>query len=1162
MTRYRLRPLLGPLAQPQAGRALRLDASSPVARPSAMLLVIALITMLFGVAFSTFLPSQSAQAANTGCGYANTSANNGQNARTICWFDFTNFNETVARTTAGQPTTITLEGGYVATFAIKVRNVSGTPPLSIEVRQTPLETRFAFGTDAYRGVPGNNALYSRFANGVVQAGVLTFDNIQVRDPSGALVTGFSFVAADVEDNVSGESFVWNSDKPLDRLETLAPNGQWGCKNPVGIGTTQISCAGTGAGATTIAGGKSTALLVSAAAPSTFSTTWRTAARSGIGVGIQTAKVTLNKTVASRVGTNDSFDLRVTSPEGSALGSATTGTTNTATTGEVTVLPRTDGRQFTLSEVATAGGTTNLSFYNQAWVCVNAATGSTTTLPGAASGTSAAISPQIGDDIRCTITNTAKPASVSLVKRAGTPVDVNGDGLVDAGDTIQYSFDVQNTGPLPLNSISVADAKAGAVTCPTTTLAPNASVTCQAAAVYTITAADVSAGSVVNTATASGTPPGSTTPVKSPPSSTTTVTTAPAPSLTVDKSASPDNAASFTVGRQITYSFVVKNTGNVPLNDVKVTEESFTGSGTMSNAVCPSTSLAVGASETCTASYTVTQADVDKGSLTNTAKSTGTPPGGTPVNSPPDTVVVPAPNSPSISVVKSADPTSITAAGAAIRYSFTATNTGNVTLTNVSITEGAFSGSGTLSAVTCPAGAASLAPGASVVCTADYTATQADVDAGRITNTATASGRPPTGNPVTSDPSSAVVTAQANPSLAVVKSADPSSIAKAGDAVAYSFVVTNTGNVTMTDVTVAETAFSGTGTAPAVTCPAGAASLAPGASVTCTASYVATQADVDAGSITNTATSTGTPPDGTPVTSPPSSAVVTANPAPGLTMVKSADPAQAGKVGDTITYSFVFTNTGNVTMTNITVNEGEFTGTGTLGEVSYPTRTLAPGESTTATASYVLTQADVDAGKVTNTATGSGTPPTGPSTDTPPSTSTVTIDPNPSLAVVKSADPSSIAKAGDAVAYSFVVTNTGNVTMTDVTVAETAFSGTGTAPAVTCPAGAASLAPGASVTCTASYVATQADVDAGSITNTATSTGTPPDGTPVTSPPSSAVVTANPAPGLTMVKSADPAQAGKVGDTITYSFVFTNTGNVTMTNITVNEGEVHGDRHVG
>ena len=89
-------------------------------------------------------------------------------------------------------------------------------------------------------------------------------------------------------------------------------------------------------------------------------------------------------------------------------------------------------------------------------------------------------------------------------------------------------------------------------------------------------------------------------------------------------------------------------------------------------------------------------------------------------------------------------------------------------------------------------------------------------------------------------------------------------------ITYSFLVTNTGNVTVTSIEVAETDFTGSGPFPPVSCPAGAISLAPTEQVTCTAKYTVTQADGDAGGITNTATASGAPAQGgDKITSAPS-----------------------------------------------------------------------------------------------------------------------------------------------------------------------------------------------------------------------------------------------------------------------------------------------------
>ncbi|PJI54115.1 hypothetical protein CTI14_19490 [Methylobacterium radiotolerans] len=56
-----------------------------------------------------------------------------------------------------------------------------------------------------------------------------------------------------------------------------------------------------------------------------------------------------------------------------------------------------------------------------------------------------------------------------------------------------------------------------------------------------------------------------------------------------------------------------------------------------------------------------------------------------------------------------------------------------------------------------------------------------------------------------------------------------------------------------------------------------------------------------------------------------------------------------------------------------------------------------------------------------------------------------VEPSPGLSVVKSSDRSTITAAGQTITYSFLITNTGNVTIADVTVEETGFTGTGTAP---------------------------------------------------------------------------------------------------------------------
>ena len=143
--------------------------------------------------------------------------------------------------------------------------------------------------------------------------------------------------------------------------------------------------------------------------------------------------------------------------------------------------------------------------------------------------------------------------------------------------------------------------------------------------------------------------------------------------------------------------------------------------------------------------------------------------------------------PGASLTKTATPNSGVVGGDVINYTFDGTNNGTVTLHSVGVTD-PMPG---LSAVTCvPAAPATLGPNATISCTANYTVTQADIDAGSFTNTATIAGDDPSNNP-TSTSASATVNAATNASIALTKTPSPAKNMVSGDTVTYTFGVTNT-----------------------------------------------------------------------------------------------------------------------------------------------------------------------------------------------------------------------------------------------------------------------------------------------------------------------------------------------------------------------------------
>ena len=739
----------------------------------------------------------------------------------------------------------------------------------------------------------------------------------------------------------------------------------------------------------------------------------------------------------------------------------------------------------------------------------------------------------------TVTITVYSASLALTKKADNALAVN-----KAGDIIQYTLEVENTGTSTLTNIVVNDAgaDAGSITPATiATLAAGAKAT--VTATHTLTQAEVNSGSFSNQASAKGKDPKgndiddekSDDPTTAEPNDPTVVTIIAAPSITLVKTSvlsSNDNT--------IAYTFVITNTGNVTLSNLVLSDTKLGINRTLTGTLAP------GASRTETETYTVTQADKDAGSVSNSADVHAKSPTGADVTDKSGTTatndtptVTPIAAQPKITLVKSGV---LSSDGNTIAYTFVITNTGNVTLNNIVLRDTKLGLSRTLTGV-------SLAPGASSIQTVTYTLTQADKDAGTVSNTADVHAKDPSGTDVTdksgtdnTNDTPTVTPSPADPKIALLKTGVLSSD---GNTITYTFAITNMGNVTLNNIVLTDVKL---GLNRALT----GVSLVPGQIQYETATYTVTQAEKDAGTVSNTADVHAKDSSNTDVTDKsgttnsndtPTSVTVPAQPK--ITLVKSG---VLSSDGNTIAYTFIITNTGNVTLNNIVLTDAKLALNRTLTGVS-----LALGASTTETATYNLTQADKDAGKVTNTAEVNAKDPSNTNVkdvsgnDATNDTPTETLVPeNPGITLVKSGV---LSTDGNNIAYSFVITNTGNVTLNNIVLTDTKLALNRTLSGV-------SLAPSASTTETVTYSLTQADKDAGSVSNTADVYAKTPANANVTdksgtnSGNNTPTVTPVPAqPAITLVKTG---VLSANGNTITYTFTIANTGNVTLNNIVLTD----------
>ena len=377
----------------------------------------------------------------------------------------------------------------------------------------------------------------------------------------------------------------------------------------------------------------------------------------------------------------------------------------------------------------------------------------------------------------------------------------------------------------------------------------------------------------------------------------------------------------------------------------------------------------------------------------------------------------------------------------------------------------------------------------------------------------------------------------SPAIAIEKttngvdaSSAPGPIVTTGSTVTWEYNVTNTGDANLINIIVADDP------AQTISCPY--TTLAPGESMECNATGIAV-----AGQYENNATVTAISPTGGTVSDSDMSFYFGQDPSIDIEKMTngvdaSGTPGPVILTGSTVTWEYNITNTGDVNLSNIAVNDNP------AQTISCPKNWLAPGKSMTCEANGTAV-----AGQYENNATATANTPVG----TPVSDSDMSyyFGQDPSIDIEKmtngvdaSGTPGPVILTGSTVTWEYTVTNTGDVNLSNIVVNDDPEG------SITCPKNW--LAPDESMVCEKNGTAIT-----GQYENNATATANTPVGTPVSDSDMSYYLAE--APSIDIEKttngwdaSSAPGPIIAAGSTVTWEYNITNTGDVNLSNIVVND----------
>ncbi len=838
------------------------------------------------------------------------------------------------------------------------------------------------------------------------------------------------------------------------------------------------------------------------------------------------------------------------------------------------------------------------------------TAEATGAPSDASGNPvAAPAPTASDPTTVDVTAPAIELAKTVYPGHDAGASCSGTEIVNgiAAAAVTYCFTVTNTGDTALSGVSVSDPALGISLPIPGVLLVGDSVTVFSESTIT--------GDLTNTATtsgvpstAAGTPLGLTNPTDVDDAQVNEI----APSVSIDKTiyvgsdagascGSATNSALTVAGSTVTYCFLVTNTGDTYLSDLTIDDPTLGVSIGSANEAAVSGTLATIAPGASAVVYLEVVAGATD--VANIASVTGNPTNaigadltGAPDPTDTDDALMNV-LAPSVEIAKTVSvdgtcpgvETVSLQPGTAVSFCFALTNTGDTYLADLTIDDDIY---GVLDSASTSAVAGSLAlvaPSETIVVRYDTTSPAADqVNTASTTGTLSNSAGSPLGIGDVTSPDDTAEILVIGPGLTLTKTAVAAGAActgvdgatlevAAGTDVTYCFEVTNTGDTYLTDVTVDDPTLGVTGLAVA-DLPANGDS-----NVVSFGPVAATNVVNTAQAIATAADPTGTPLPGVPSvddTDPAQVDVLT----PAITLEKTVVPGSNvndcpgaelvnAQNGVAVVYCFVVTNTGDAPLANISVTDPDLAFGATDPTLVSGTIPLAPGASATYGFATTIT------GDLVNTANVSGDPLTsggaplpgaGPVSDT--DTAEVT-EAEASLSLVKTVyaghdagtscggTNSYSGLVGDAVTYCFVVTNTSATT----TMSSTSVDDPNLNPITLVASGATTLAPGESVVF---YAEDNLTAD---LVNIATASGIPsaadgtplPDATAIDSPPDTATVDVN-APAIALSKTVYAGHdagascagaelaSGLVGAAITYCFEVTNTGDIDLTDISVND----------